>query len=200
MSESLGTRQRLLEATIATISQHGEAAVKVDAIAEAANITKPSLYHFFGDRDGLIIAAQAERFRRSVRFGLSDFLDQAQACSSQEEYVELIRRAMLVFGTPEGCERRRVRLEVFGSAVSRPALQSVVNQVLLETANDLSVLFDIGRSRGWVTLPVPSQSIAVWWHGTLLGRYLAESNDALSTDDWDTIMVTAALHLLFGDH
>lgn len=199
MVETPSTRDRLLEATIAVISEHGEVAVKVDAIAEAANITKPSLYHFFGDRDGLIVAAQAERFRRSVRFGLADLLDTARACSDRDQYAELVSNSIRGFSTPAGRERRRVRLEVFGSAVSRPALEQQINHLMLETARELAVLFEIGRERGWVTTPIPSTSIAMWWYGSLLGRYVVEVNEALSTEDWDDIMVKTGMHLLFGD-
>lgn len=199
MSETPGTRERLLEATIEVIGKHGEVAVKVDAIAEAARITKPSLYHFFGDRDGLIIAAQAERLRRSTRFGLPALTDQARACTEKSQYTELIRGAILSFSTPAGRERRRVRMEVFGSAVSRPALQAVVNQVMLEAADELATIFEIGHERGWITSPAPSRSLALWWYGTVLGRHLAESIDDFDTDDWDEITIDAALHLLFSD-
>ncbi len=199
MAKAPGTRERLLEATIAVIDGHGEVAVKVDAIADEAGITKPSLYHFFGDREGLIIAAQAERLRRSVRFGLPELIDTARACVTKAEYVQLIKDAVVGFGTPAGRQRRRARLEVFGSAISRPALQDVVNHVMIEISRDLAVLFEIGRDRGWVNEGIPFTSIAVWWHGTLVGRYLVENNPAFDLQDWDDIMLSTSLHLLFGE-
>jgi AcrR family transcriptional regulator len=187
-----------LEAAIAVIDQRGEAGLKVDEIADMAEITKPSLYHFFGDREGLVVAAQAERFRRSLRYGQEEALVLAQACTTKAEFEGLIMAGLTQFADAAAVERRRVRIDVLGSAVSRPELLAEVNQVLTEAANDLGQLVDIGRERGWVTGSFSSGSLAMWWYGTLLGRYLVESNDAFDVAEWDSIMVTTLRNLLFG--
>ena len=198
MPDLRGTRGRLLEAAINVISQRGEAGLKVDEIAVMADITKPSLYHFFGDREGLVIAAQGERFRRSLRFGQEAALEFARACSTRDEYITVIRGGLTHFADPAGAERRRTRIDVLGSAVARPALKAEVDRVMAEAASDLAELVDVGRERGWVTTPYSSVSLAAWWYGTLLGRYLVETNDAFDVAEWDAIMTTVLVALLFG--
>jgi AcrR family transcriptional regulator len=194
-----GTRDRLLEATIAVINESGEAAVRIDAIAAAARITKPSIYHFFGDREGLIIAAQAERLRRALRFGQAEIVERASECTTKDQYAELLISGVTLFATPEGRERRRTRLEVLGSAATRPRLKAIVDQVFTDAADDLAVLFDVGRERGWVTATVSSRALAIWWYGALLSRYLAESNDAFDDAEWAAIMVDVMPYIAFGD-
>jgi len=200
MTSGLSTRERLLEATITAITIHGEAGVKVDAIADEAEITKPSLYHFFGDREGLIVAAQAERFRRSLRIGLDEAMTATRECASADDFKELIRVFVAGFSTQEqGAERRRARMEVLGATAARPALRKVVNEVFADTANELAQLVNIARDRGWVTNSRSSHSIGVWWCVTLSGRYIVESNDAFANDEWDNNLLSATLHLLFDN-
>ena len=55
-----GRREELLQAALAVIRQVG-ANASMDQMAAEAGITKPVLYRYFGDRDGLI-GAVAERF------------------------------------------------------------------------------------------------------------------------------------------
>ena len=101
------TRDRLIDAAIEIIESDGEQAVKVREVASRAGVTEPSLYHFFGDRNGLIEEAQAERFRRNQMDVLSGFATAILECESREEFVELVRKAfaaaMAVFlASPRG--------------------------------------------------------------------------------------------------
>jgi AcrR family transcriptional regulator len=199
MSSGRSTRERLLEAAIEAIDLHGEAGVKVDAIADAAEITKPSLYHFFGDREGLIVAAQAERFRRAVVYLQADYMAAVEACDSREQYVELLTAGIRVFGSPEGAQRRRVRIEVLGSATARPELRDIVNRILYEAACDLARMVEVGRTRGWVTETLSSETMAIWWYGTLMGRHLVETNPAFDAGEWDRAMMKVVTHLVLGE-
>jgi AcrR family transcriptional regulator len=198
MADIPGTRDRLLEAAIEVIAQRGEAGLKVDEIAAMAEITKPSLYHFFGDREGLVVAAQAERFRRSLVFGLEDAVEAARTCTDRSAYEAVLVSGIDLFSSPEGRERRRVRLDVLGSAVSRPALKAEVDSIITQAAHELAELVEVGRERGWVNESVSSLSLAIWWYGTLLGRYLVETNDAFDVAEWDALMAKAVLNLVLG--
>ncbi|MFW5743923.1 MAG: TetR/AcrR family transcriptional regulator [Spirochaetota bacterium] len=52
-------RERLLEAALELFVAHGFDAVGVQEIVEKANVTKPSLYHHFGSKRGLLSAIAA---------------------------------------------------------------------------------------------------------------------------------------------
>lgn len=49
-------RQKILIAAIAALAKEGRAGVRVDGIAADAGINKRMIYHYFGDREGLIDA------------------------------------------------------------------------------------------------------------------------------------------------
>lgn len=52
----MDNRERLLDCALNLFSRHGYDAVGVSAIVDAAGVTKPTLYHYFGSKRGLLDA------------------------------------------------------------------------------------------------------------------------------------------------
>jgi AcrR family transcriptional regulator len=182
------------------LERGGEAAVRVDAVADAAGVTRPSVYHFFGSRDALVVAAQIERYRRSLMFEMEEQIEAARKCDSREAFIELVRARMLHIGDADGIERRRIRIDVLGSAASRPQLRTLVDDAHREAATALGQLLGIAHERGWLTTSYDLEIAGLWWFGMMNGRYLVEgSHSSIVRREWDAIAADAALRLLFGD-
>ncbi|CAB4897456.1 unannotated protein [freshwater metagenome] len=194
----MSNRDRLLEAAIEAIERDGEAALRVDQVAEAVGVTKPSIYHFFHDRDGLIVAAQAERYRRSITYLLADLdLDIVLECESQAEYARLIHAVVMSSTSPDGVLRRRLRAQVLGSAVSRPALQESVGEVHRQTVATLAKVLGYGQKRGWFRPEFSSSAVAAWWFGAIFGRHLVEDySNADDANAWPAITWSTIAHLM----
>ena len=171
-----GSRERVLQAAIAIVEAEGEAPLRVDRVADMAGYTKPVIYHHFGDREGLIIAVQIERYRQGLQTGLAEVGAALHSCESLEDFVGIIRKWIASFGTPEGLERRRIRMEVLGSAISRPRLRESVIAANREHMAIVGSLFELARDRGWLAVDFPVNDLAVWFTGTVLGRHLAETD------------------------
>lgn len=60
-------RERIAERALALFAARGYEAVGVQEICEAAGVTKPTLYHYFGSKEGLLDAVLGERFREMSR-------------------------------------------------------------------------------------------------------------------------------------
>lgn len=198
MAEGPSTRERLIEAAISVMSREGEVGVRVDVIAEMAGVTKPSLYHFFGDRDGLVTAAYAEMYRRSIVFGLPELLEAVRNSGSKEEYRDIIIASVASFFSPEGVKRRALRLSVLGSADTRPGLRELIVEVNRAQMADFAEIVRTGVERGWATLPFDPGTTGLWWWGMVNGRHLAEIDPAADLAEWDRVARDAVLHLLFG--
>ncbi len=56
MGASISSREKILKCSLKLFSSKGYDAVGVQEIAESASITKPTLYHFFGSKRGLLNA------------------------------------------------------------------------------------------------------------------------------------------------
>jgi AcrR family transcriptional regulator len=198
MTDKTATRDRLIEAAIGIIETGGEAAVRVDVVTEQVGVTKPSLYHFFGDRDGLVTAAYAEMYRRSLLHGLREFHDAIVDAATPEEYRRIIESTVVSFGTAEGVRRRAIRASVIGSAVTRPTLQAAIVAVNREEAGLLARALEIGVKRGWSNLRHSPQATAYWWWGVVNGRHLIDIDDSLDAVAWDAVALDAVSRLLFG--
>jgi AcrR family transcriptional regulator len=56
------TRDALVAAALKVLEQDGEAQFSTRAVCAIANVSAPTLYHHFGNADGLLSAAMAEAF------------------------------------------------------------------------------------------------------------------------------------------
>lgn len=198
MSQGVSTRSRLVDATIESLDQGGEAAVRVSDVASRSDVTTASIYHFFSDRDGLIVAAQVERYRRSLMFGMADQSQAVRRCTTRAEFLELIDSWMRTIGSAEGQQRRRIRIEVLGSAASRPELRSLLVEVDKEASLAIGRVIEIAQDKGWTGNRFDPNIAALWWFGMMNGRYLVEfgySDEQQSA--WDDIAAAAVIRL-FG--
>ncbi|WP_343995637.1 TetR/AcrR family transcriptional regulator [Nocardioides dubius] len=76
-SRSSTSADRMLEATLRLLTEGGLGAVTVAAVAASAETSNGSLYHRFGDRHGLLLAAQTRAFEliateTTTAFGRAD--------------------------------------------------------------------------------------------------------------------------------
>jgi len=116
----VNTRETLVAAALKVLEQDGEAQFSTRAVCAIANVTAPTLYHHFGNADGLLSAAMAEvfvQFLESKKAAAAavqgmNMNRQGQSCSStsrvfvhaalhDEVVAELVRRAeALAIGFP----------------------------------------------------------------------------------------------------
>lgn len=197
MVESQTTRENLLHAAIEVIDQDGIKALRVRDVAARAGVKEPSVYHYFGSRDRLIEAAQAQRYSRGLLELIQGFDALVRTCSSVEDFQESIRRVFSAIVTPEREEVRRVRADVLGSAMSRPELKQAVAQAQATSHQILSGAIRFAQEKGWVRGELDSLAFAIWYTGMINGRLVYEIEptqcDGLA---WNDIAEGATLYLL----
>jgi AcrR family transcriptional regulator len=191
--------RRILERTIEVIEQGGEAAVRTNIIAGECGVTAPVLYRAFESREGLIVAAQAERYRRSsfdVRQVLIDGIREA----TSREHLRRRMREVGEFGlTPARSRNRRIRADVIGSAVSRPLLRAAMVQVDREYVAGLVEALREAQSRGWIR-PKASLEAVITWVLTVTTARVSIEFDEESTigDEWNRLTLDALIDAILG--
>lgn len=83
------TRARLLGAAVKLFSAHGYHGVAVDRIVAAAKVNKRMVYHYFGSKEDIYLAALAEVFARLENVELAAFAPKSEAGP-----VEKLRRLL----------------------------------------------------------------------------------------------------------
>ncbi len=193
------TRTRLLEAAVEIIEAKGEVGLRIRDIAAAAGVTEPSIYHFFGSREGLIVAAQAHRYVHGQITALREFEQAVYGCRTKKQFIEIVRQALTnVYSTPASVATRSTRINVLGSAQTRPELARQLGESQRLANKALAEPLRFARDKGWVRQDVDLTILAAWIIGQINGRVLMEI-DPVEEDmkKWNEISIDAVL-AMFG--
>jgi AcrR family transcriptional regulator len=135
----------LLDAALRVFAEHGYAATTLDAVAEAAHVTKGTIYHYFENKEDLLVRALEQRIRAAV-----DDIERSVAShggSASGRIRFLLGTAWTRFVTPEW--GRTIRL-MLGEA--RTAAPKVYHTWLAEgparSWNLVARLIDEGKANG----------------------------------------------------
>jgi len=196
MSED--SRSRILELAVDAIDAGGEAAIRVNEIVAEAGVTPPVLYYHFGSRDGLVIAAQVERYARRPFSDIEAIQRAAARCRSSDDL-----RTMLVTtwkrSLAERAPSRWRRASSLGSAYARPELEASIAAAQDEIVADLVHVLEPFRDKGWLRPGIDLVSTVAWHHSVLVGRVHIERGQRLvDPDEWDRLTIDALTHAFFG--
>ena len=199
MAEFRGTREKILESAIAIIEAEGEVGVRVDRVVEAAGFTKPVLYHHFSDREDLVIAAQAERYRRSFDDALGA-LGVFQGATGPDVFLDRVATALGDFTSPEGRRRRRMRAEILGAAVGRPRLHEAITEANRQFVASFGDFLTRARRAGLISPRRDPRDLAAWWLSVVAGRYVIDVDaDRFNDEEWTAIVTSTIRYLLTGE-
>ena len=195
------TPELLIEETIRAIEAGGESSVRVKLVAESVGVAVTSIYHFFGSREDLIDSANSERYLRTL-YGPNwgTLLTAVTACETKDEFREIVRAILIVGNDADGQARRRTRVSVLGSAVSRPSLSAKVREANLTYAREAAYAFSKAQVRGWIRRDLDLEAFTLWNIGQMTGRYLVELDEPIGDlAAWEQIELDAVLSALLGE-
>lgn len=192
-------RERILELAIAAIDEGGEVAVRVNDLASTAGVTVATLYRHFGSRDGLIVAAQTQRFRLTQNVDTAIFATALASVKTADQFRKEVLKELPLHFERDRFVLRQIRLNTLGSAANRPELRQAIAQVQKEGAMGLALVLEPFQKRGWIKKDVDLLSLAYWYMGQILGRALIELGDEpVNEKQWNKISVDAVMAIVFG--
>ena len=181
------------------IDEGGEAAIRVNDLAAAAGVTVPTLYRYFGSRDGLIVVAQTQRFRMTQNADTAIFAAALAKAKTAEQFEKAVRKELPLHFERDRWAMRQVRVNTLGSAYRRPELTQSLAQAQREGAMGIAMTLEPFQKRGWIRKNVDLPSLAYWYMGQILGRVLIEmGDDPVVEKHWNKISVDAVLAVTFG--
>ena len=164
----------MVDLAIKALEEGGEAAVRVDAIVKEVGVSITSLYHHFGDRDGLVAVAQAQRYIGVIASNTALVSDTLRKISTKSQMEQVFIEFVTLLQGPVNQPQRRSRSAVLGSALSRPALLDQISRIQRDQVEFLAVDFARLQEIGVVRSDISAQSIAFWITGTIYGKILSE--------------------------
>ncbi len=190
---------RILDAAIRAIDERGEAALRVQDIVREAGVQIPILYRHFGNREGLVQAAQLERLRRDLTTEMAAIHAALDAASDAEEFRALLEMVLERMTRTERRLARWRRVNVLGSTYGRPELVEQVAAAQQVAIDWIAEVFARPASMGWLREGLDVRTFAVWLGGAAIGRIVAELDpERVDLGTYDQMWADAVRFTLFG--
>ena len=192
---------KILEAAIAVIEDGGEVAIRVHDLAGACGVTGPILYRAFGSREGLIIAAQSERYRRSTAHDVTALAEAIDAATTTAELRAALEAELRTAFDSDRDRDRRIRANIVGSSVTRPELAAAIVDIDRSLTDRAAVAWGHAQRRGLLRTDIEPTVLASWWFAHLDSRiHLELAPTRIDGAAWNVLARDAALAAVFGPH
>ncbi len=191
--------QRLVDATIEVIDARGETAVRVQEIVATVGTQIPVLYRHFGNREGLVQAAQADRLQDAIATDLAFVSTRFAEVGSADEFRTVLDEVLAFASDPARGDVRARRVNMLGSTYARPALAATVNEIMVRSLDGIAEVFAGPQRQGWIRADLDVRAFAAWFAGQMIGRSLIELGETgIDGAAWNEVSADAVRHILFG--
>lgn len=168
------TRDALLEAAIAELRTRPENDFRIEQILHSAQASFSSLYHHFGNREGLITQAQIEIFKSPMIGGISTFLAGIQKVQNFEDLGKVVRAGIDGISAPESLLGRQAQLLILASSLSRPELaRAIAKEQTLATEKISGAFLDL-QKKGVLKPDIQVRELAQFILSNVVGQIVID--------------------------
>lgn len=192
VSENPDSRQRLIDAAVEIIATKGESALRVTEVAEVAGLKQPTINYFFDGREGLVVAALRERYRRAVLDVIETYDGLVARATTRDEFVRASVDGLRFAMDDMRKAARATRIALFAKAETNAELLKELNDASYEANLRLAEVLENAQRQGWIRADVSPLTLAVWIRGQVLGRFVLEiDRSRYDGDEWTRFAIGA---------
>ena len=185
------TRDRVLDVVLELLEEGGEVAVRIDDVRDRSSVSIGSIYHHFGDRDGLIVAAQVRRFARFAEAEIAALSDIVERSGSVTQFRRSLRQLTLHTSSELRVAERWARVAVLASTVGRPELAKEIREIQTRLTDEFQAHVAQGQVRGFFRDDLDARAVALFVEAYSLGLVLNEMDARpVSEKDWEKVVWT----------
>jgi len=197
---SRATRERILEVVSEQLEEGGENAVRVDAVRDLSGVSIGSIYHHFGDRDGLIVAGQLFRYARYAEAEIAVLSEVVQQASNVVEFQRAIRQLSVSASSAVRQAQRWARIGALSSTVGRAGLAVEVQAVHTRLTDEFAAHVAQGQARGLFRSDLDARAVALFIESYSLGYVLNDVDEhPVPEEDWEKVVAAVLDALLVVD-
>ena len=178
----------LLDAAVARLESGGDAAVRIDDILAETGVSRGSLYHHFGGRQGLVDAADLELYARRARADAAALTRLIDRASTPDELLEAARALTEQTQSPARRGNRIERARLVGQigcgrfAARLEAVQHALNAAFAEAIAR-------AQAKGLIDPDHDPLALAVFIQAYTLGRVLGDlDTEPLDPAAWNALI------------
>lgn len=175
------------------MNRAGESAVRVQEISMETGVSIGSIYHHFGDREGLIRAAYVGQFSEIVKADIERLKSWSIAINNAQDlrahYDEMLAFLAKHFEIMPLAERAAI----VGSALGRKDLRDAIAEAHTRLTDGLTEVMHNLSQAGVLKAHLVPRAAAQVILGLLHGRVLAEldNDQTTSAEDWNKAALSA---------
>jgi AcrR family transcriptional regulator len=174
------------------IETGGESSVRIQEISAKTGVSIGSIYHHFGDRDGLIRATYVHNFAANIQEDIARakrFMDKMHSTQEiAEHYDEMLEFLVDHFKHVPADKRANI----IGNTTGRPLLRAALAEVQHGLTEQLTEVMQLLQDRKMLKPHLSPRAAAVMVLGMLHGRIVAEIDTSpVSENDWNQAMISA---------
>jgi AcrR family transcriptional regulator len=181
----IDVKEKIVDAALATFSKNGYDRTRMDDIAEAANVSKGTLYLYFKNKEELFYAI-SERNIRELKEQLSTLLTKSEdLISSAENFYENFR------SNTSGTNVEKVFFEIIAESSRNLKLRRMLYEQRIKMLDVVTIYLDLQREKGLMRKDSNTKAIASGlislYNGLSLSKVLGIS-ETLNKQTWiDTV-------------
>lgn len=170
-------RRRILEAAKQVIASDGEAALRILDIAAEAEVAQGLINHHFGSRDGLVTAAQRERFAGESDRDRERLMRLVGSDPTREQFIEGIAKVTRDVVKRARRDARLDRAAMVGAAHGRPEYREQLGPIVASLVDGLTHVVSHAQAAGFVQKDLDPRAVATFIQAYAFGFVLADLDE-----------------------
>jgi AcrR family transcriptional regulator len=196
-SNGIETAKKILEFAIQELDEVGPSRFNLDRIIEKAEISRSSLYHHYGNREGLLIAVELHRLEKNLLTNDQQARELLKTISTPEEAFAIIEFGIISAASEQQRVIRTQRFASFAASEHAPALRHSLEKMQKRAVIEFSETIRLVRDKGFIDPIEPIEGTAHFIQSFLLGRMLVDVlNDPVADSQWHFAAMAAVRTLL----
>ena len=188
----VSTRQRLIDLALIELDKNGLSGFDLDDLLAKSKISKGSLYHHFGSKNGLITAAEVHLLLATYEQGNRLLRLLVENTKNADEFASHMELMVRTATNDESQESRRRRLRAIALAQNNPTLAEKIRINQIEGSNYLAETMQIAVDKGWLRPDINVRAFSYWQQGMFFGHKLLDiSGDDDLKEPWNEIAIIA---------
>ena len=188
----VSTRQRLIDLALIELDKNGLSGFDLDDLLAKSKISKGSLYHHFGSKNGLITAAEVHLLLATYEQGNRLLRLLVANTKNADEFASHMELMVRTATNDESQESRRRRLRAIALAQNNPTLAEKIRINQIEGSNYLAETMQIAVDKGWLRPDINVRAFSYWQQGMFFGHKLLDiSGEDDLKEPWNEIAIIA---------
>jgi AcrR family transcriptional regulator len=189
-SRSQLTMAKVVDEVTKRLIEGDESDIRIPEICEASGVNYGSVYHHFGNRQGVINAAYARLFEDLADVDIQIIEGMIDQITNFDEFAAVTYHMFTeVVGDEKRKRERYIRLRIFATCQTEPDLKEAIAGIQKKITDRIANVIAVFIKNGWMRSDVDPLEVAVAVQTITFGRLMDEhSSTPLSDLMWNGML------------